>query len=56
MAEKKPHLYFRNPREGLVVYKLRIGGGKSNRDEDQYFELDNQQFNIFNKQNNNMKN
>lgn len=36
----KPHLYFRNPQEGLVEYKSRIGGGNGNDDEDQEEEPD----------------
>lgn len=26
----KPHLYFKNPQEGLAEYKQRPGGGKKN--------------------------
>jgi len=40
MAEKKSHLYFRNPQEGLVVYKPRIGGGNRDKDEDLIEEPD----------------
>jgi hypothetical protein len=31
----KPHLYFRNPQEGLVEYKSRIGGGNGNEGQEE---------------------
>ncbi len=36
----KSHLYFRNPQEGLVKYKPRIGGGNGNDEENQKKEPD----------------